>query len=197
MARHAALAALEKKATDVRILDLTKLDSITDYFVVCTGQVNQQVKAIADHVERSAREKLQEKAAHREGFGALNWVLLDFIDVVVHVFRPAHREFYRLEDLWSDADVIEVTEDELKPIARSPRPLKKAASKGTKKAVKKGAKKAVKKSAKSVGTSVGRTKPKKSAPVKKSAPAKRSASVKKVAPVKKKAAPVKKKAKGA
>lgn len=147
---------------------------MTDYFVVCTGEVNQQVRAIAEHVQRSAREHLGEKTVHSEGLDSLNWVLLDFIDVVVHVFRPAHREFYRLEDLWSDADVIEVTDDEMKPVAKLPKPLKKAAGKGTKKAAKKSAKKAVKKtakkavkkaakkSAKSAGTSVARTPSKKS-----------------------------------
>lgn len=165
------MAALEKKAEQVRILDLTKLDTVTDYFVVCTGEVNQQVRAIATHIERSARESLGEKPIHREGMDSLNWVLIDFVDVVVHVFRPTYRDYYRLEDLWSDADVIEVSDDDgfvivpgLGKVAK--KSAKKAIKKSAKKAVKKSAKKAVKKkavkkTAKSAGTSVGRTKPKK------------------------------------
>lgn len=144
MANHVAQAALEKKAEDVRILDLTKLDTVTDYFVVCTGEVNQQVKAIATHIEREAREKLGQKAAHREGMDSLNWVLIDFIDVVVHVFRPSYRDFYRLEDLWSDADVIEVRDD-APPVVKPG--VKKAAKKAAKSAAKTAAKRPTKKAA--------------------------------------------------
>lgn len=170
LAKHAALAALEKKAENVRILDLTKLDTITDYFVVCTGEVNQQVRAIATHIEKSTREHLGEKLFHKEGMDSLNWVLLDFVDVVVHVFRPSFRDYYRLEDLWSDADVIEVSdEDGFVFIPATGRPPKKAVKKAVKKKVatkksgaKKTAKKAVKKTTrKSVGTSVSKTAPKK------------------------------------
>lgn len=182
LAKHAALAALEKKALDVRILDLTKLDTVTDYFVVCTGEVNQQVRAIATHIERSAREHVGEKVFHKEGMDSLNWVLLDFVDVVVHVFRPSFRDYYRLEDLWSDADVIEVSDEEgfvevsrTGHVAKSKKALitgnatKKSAKKAVKKAAKKAAKKAVKKRAKkSVGTSVSKTPAKKKA-VKKAA----------------------------
>jgi len=170
LAKHAALAALEKKAEDVRILDLTKLDTVTDYFVICTGEVNQQVRAIANHIERSARESLGEKATHKEGMSSSNWVLIDFVDVVVHVFRPSYRDYYRLEDLWSDAGVIEVRDgEELVMIASLGKAVKKAAKKAVKKkAVKKKAatKKSVKKSAKKAkkkapGTAVSRTRPKK------------------------------------
>lgn len=182
LAKHAALAALEKKALDVRILDLTKLDTVTDYFVVCTGEVNQQVRAIATHIEKSAREHVGEKVFHKEGMDSLNWVLLDFVDVVVHVFRPSFRDYYRLEDLWSDADVIEVSDEDgfvevsrTGHVAKSKKALttgnatKKSTKKAVKKAAKKAAKKAVKKRAKkSVGTSVSKTPAKKKA-VKKAA----------------------------
>ena len=170
LAKHAALAALEKKAENVRILDLTKLDTVTDYFVVCTGEVNQQVRAIATHIEKSARDKLGEKAYHKEGMDSLNWVLVDFVDVVVHVFRPSFRDYYRLEDLWSDADVIEVSDEEgFVTIPAMGKPPKKSVKKAVKKkvaakkgATKKAAKKPVKKAAKkSAGTSVSKTAPKK------------------------------------
>lgn len=133
---------------------------MTDYFVICTGEVNQQVKAIATHIERSARETLGEKAAHREGMDALNWVLIDYIDVVAHVFRPSFRDYYRLEDLWSDAPVIEVRDGEIvskpavKKAAKRPAAKKKAVKKSAAKrktpvkraaVKKKAAKKAVKK----------------------------------------------------
>lgn len=166
MAKQIAQAAIEKKAEDVRILDLTKLDSVTDYFVICTGEVNQQVKAIATHVERSVREKLGEKAMHREGLDSLNWVLIDYIDVVVHVFRPSYRDFYRLEDLWSDADVTEIRDD-APPVTKLG--VKKAAKKVVKSAAKPATKKASKKTAakKSAGKTVKKSPAKKSA-VKKS-----------------------------
>lgn len=170
LAKQIAQAALEKKAEDVTILDLTQLDTVTDYFVICTGEVNQQVKAIATHIEKSTRETLGEKAAHREGMDALNWVLIDYIDVVVHVFRPSFRDYYRLEDLWSDAKVIEVVDQAasksaVKESAKRTAAIKKKAlvitqksaakkqavkKKTAKKAAKKAVKKAVKKAAKKV-----------------------------------------------
>lgn len=168
------MAALEKKAEQIRILDLTKLDTVTDYFVICTGEVNQQVRAIASHIEKSARSELGERPIHTEGYDSLNWVLIDFVDVVVHVFRPVSREYYRLEDLWSDADVIDLTDDgEFVVSSVKGKAPKKAVKKTVKKAVKKksaakktSGKKTVKKSAKKAkkkapGTSVSRTRPKK------------------------------------
>ncbi len=167
LAKQIAQAAIEKKSEDVRILDLTKLDSVTDYFVICTGEVNQQVKAIAAHVERNVRETLGEKAMHREGLDSLNWVLIDYIDVVVHVFRPSYRDFYRLEDLWSDADVMIVRDDE-EPVMKAGK--KKAVKSVTKSAAKSAAKKPTKKAAakKSVSKAVKKSAVKKPA-VKKSA----------------------------
>lgn len=96
---------------------MTGLDTVTDYFIICTGEVNLQVRAIVNHIEKEMRKQLRERAIHREGYEALNWVLLDYVDVVVHVFRPSFREYYRLEDLWSDAERIDVeNEKDLKAI---------------------------------------------------------------------------------
>jgi ribosome-associated protein len=84
----------------VLILDLRKLETLTDYFVICTGDVDQQVRAIVKHIEEQVKLGRGERVFHREGLEAMNWVLLDYVDVVVHVFKPSFREFYRLEDLW-------------------------------------------------------------------------------------------------
>ena len=110
LAHHIADIALDKKALDVIILDLSSLDAVTDYFVVCTGEVELQVKAITDYIYDSLlAEKI--KPFHREGYDNLQWVLLDYIDVVVHVFLPERRQFYSLETLWIDAPVIELTDE--------------------------------------------------------------------------------------
>ena len=120
LAAGIAKAALEKNAQNVTVLDLTGLDTVTDYFVICTGEVNMQVRAIVNHVEKEMRKLLRERAVHREGYESLNWVLLDYVDVVVHVFRPSFREYYRLEELWGDAERIDIESDtDLKKIASS------------------------------------------------------------------------------
>lgn len=95
---------LEKQAVDVDIIDLRKLTAIADFFVVCTGTVDVHVRAIIDHVERSLRTaRTPLRPLHTEGYNHLNWVLLDYGDVVVHVFQPEARAFYQLERLWGDA----------------------------------------------------------------------------------------------
>jgi len=102
-----------KKGYDVKILDLRKLTTITDYFVVCSGDSDTQVKAIADEVDKTLRDE-GIRAWHIEGYQALNWILIDFIDVVVHVFKKETREYYNLEKLWGDAPVTEITDPLLK-----------------------------------------------------------------------------------
>jgi ribosome-associated protein len=102
-----------KKGYDVKILDLRKLTTITDYFVVCSGDSDTQVKAIADEVDKTLRDE-GIRAWHMEGYQALNWILIDFIDVVVHVFKKETREYYNLEKLWGDAPVTDVTDPLLK-----------------------------------------------------------------------------------
>jgi ribosome-associated protein len=102
LAERAASLALEKKATDIVILDLRRLTAAAERFVVCTADSETQVKAVADHVaERLAAEG--SKAWHVEGLEGRRWVLLDFVDVVVHVFYRDTRDFYSLETLWGDA----------------------------------------------------------------------------------------------
>jgi ribosome-associated protein len=91
---------------------LRQLEAVADYFVICTGDVDQQVRAIVENIEKQIKTATGERVLHREGMDTLNWVLLDYVDVVVHVFQPSFREFYRLEDLWGDAEVVEVNDEQ-------------------------------------------------------------------------------------
>ncbi|HET6350838.1 MAG TPA: ribosome silencing factor [Coriobacteriia bacterium] len=111
IARLAALAASDKRATDIMALDVAELLVVTDYFVICTGNTDIQVKAIADEVEDRLRVELGIKPIGREGLPEAKWVLLDFADVVVHVFQPEERDFYRLEKLWNEAPRLPLSKD--------------------------------------------------------------------------------------
>lgn len=91
-----------KKGYDVKIMDLRNLTAIADYFVICSGDSDTQVKAIADEIDKELGNR-GIKCWHKEGYNTLNWVLLDYFDVVVHVFRNESRHFYNLEKLWGDA----------------------------------------------------------------------------------------------
>lgn len=109
LAHKIARLSLEKKAEDVVILNLKPLTTVTDYFVICSGQSNTQVKAISDHV--SVELKKQRHIPHHiEISPNQEWVLLDFIDVILHIFQPQKREFYGLERLWGDAESEEVVD---------------------------------------------------------------------------------------
>jgi len=98
----AARAAAAKQAADVTILDVHGLIVITDYFVIASGETDRQVKTIVEEVEKAVRD-IGEKPIRREGDTDSHWVLLDYIDVVVHVFAQEEREYYDLERLWRDA----------------------------------------------------------------------------------------------
>jgi ribosome-associated protein len=106
----AVRAALDKKASNVVVLDLRHTPAFTDYFILCSGQNQRQVKAIADAVEESLRAA-RVKPAHVEGYDRAEWVLMDFFTFIVHVFTPQTREFYSLERLWGDAERIDVDEE--------------------------------------------------------------------------------------
>jgi ribosome-associated protein len=107
-ADRAAHAALDKKATDVVILDLRQATDFTDYFVLASGSNQKQIVAIADAVLEAMRA-LGVKPAHVEGYPRGEWILLDFTDLVVHVFTEKTRAFYDLERLWGGATRQEVT----------------------------------------------------------------------------------------
>ena len=105
-------AIQEKKGKEIRVLDLKKLQqSVADYFVICHGDSNTQVDAIADFVERHTREEMKEHVLHKEGTDNSQWILLDYGDVVVHVFQEQIRRFYNLEDLWADAGTELINEE--------------------------------------------------------------------------------------
>ncbi len=105
LARRAAELALEKKCEEVKILDLRGLTSMTDYFVVVTADSDRKAKAAAEHIVDELKVD-GERPMHVEGMDSMHWILLDYIDVVVHVFMPDERSFYDLESLWSEAPVI-------------------------------------------------------------------------------------------
>jgi ribosome-associated protein len=98
---------ISKKAQDVVILDLKKLTSAADYFVICTADSDTQVRAIADAV-RDGMEESDERVWHYEGYQALKWIVLDYVDVVAHIFYKEDRSFYNLERLWGDAKKMEM-----------------------------------------------------------------------------------------
>lgn len=102
--------ALEKKGKQIVKLNLAELTTMTDYFVILTGESNVQVKAIGDHIIRQLK-KHGVKIYHKEGFESLKWVLLDYVDVIVHIFRGETREYYGLERLWADAKMELVTDE--------------------------------------------------------------------------------------
>ena len=100
-------AALDKKAIDLVALDLRKASAFTDFFVICTGATARQVQAIADGI-REALLKAGSRPALIEGERRGEWVLIDYFDVIFHIFTPATREFYALERLWGEAQRIEI-----------------------------------------------------------------------------------------
>lgn len=107
-----------KKGYNVTVINLKELASFADYFVICSADSDTQVKAIADDVDKTLRDE-GIKCWHREGYLALSWVLLDYVDVVVHIFKKESREFYNLEKLWGDAEIEKVTDPaEAEPVKK-------------------------------------------------------------------------------
>lgn len=102
------------------VIDVANLLVVTDYFVIATGQNDRQVRSIADEIEDQLREKAGVKPIGREGTEEGKWVLLDFADIVVHVFRPEERDFYRLERLWGEAPRVELPESVTGPLPVQP-----------------------------------------------------------------------------
>jgi ribosome-associated protein len=111
LAYSIANLALEKKAKQIIVIDLDGITSMADYFVLMSGESDTQIKAIADHITKELKRK-KVKVYHTEGYRSLRWVLLDYVDVVAHIFRPEAREFYGLERLWGDAKIDFITDGE-------------------------------------------------------------------------------------
>jgi ribosome-associated protein len=101
-------AIQEKKGEHIVSIDLRKIDeAVADFFIVCQANSNTQLKAIADFVEHEVEENCDEKVYKHEGKQAQQWILIDFVNIVVHVMLPEPRKFYQLEEMWSDAAQME------------------------------------------------------------------------------------------
>ncbi len=112
LAKRAAQVLLDNKAQDVVLLDLRGVTDMADFFVIASGTSDTHVRALGDHVLEDLHKEDGVRAYHMEGLTQGRWVLLDYVDFVVHIFHPTLRSFYQLERLWSDAEVIPVSATE-------------------------------------------------------------------------------------
>ena len=99
--------ALEKKAIDIISLDLRGLSSVSDYYLICSADSEPQVKAISDNIKNNTLDK----PFHLEGYEQFRWVLLDYGEIMVHIFRTKDREYYNLEKLWADAELLKYSDE--------------------------------------------------------------------------------------
>jgi len=108
------LKAIKEGMTEKKAQKIVKIDfkntqnSITDFFMICEAETDKQVEAVADSVERFVRTRTGEKVFHKEGYENAEWIILDYFDVMVHVFRSEFRNSYNLEDLWADAEITNI-----------------------------------------------------------------------------------------
>ena len=105
LVKFAVDCIIEKKAKNIISLDIRELTTLTDYFIICEADSDTQIKAVAENIEIRLKEE-GFPIWHKEGLTNLNWVLLDYVDFVVHIFKPELREFYSLERLWGDAPLV-------------------------------------------------------------------------------------------
>ena len=99
----------EKKGVDITIIDLKGIkNAVADYFIICSGNSDTQVDAITDSIENEVYKITSQNPWHREGGGTREWILLDYVDVVAHVFLKDRRKFYSLEELWGDAKITNI-----------------------------------------------------------------------------------------
>lgn len=102
-------AIQDTKGEDIQVLNLSHIENaVADYFIICSGNSNTQVSAIAGNIEKKVRNELKERPWHTEGTENALWVLVDYVSVVVHVFQKHIREYYEIEELWGDAQVTKV-----------------------------------------------------------------------------------------
>ena len=102
---------LDKKAVDIIMIDVRKITTLTDFFVVCTSESEPQTRAITDHINQKMKEE-GVKSWHIEGYEHLDWVLIDFVHIVVHIFSKETREYYEFERLWADGTITKVQDEE-------------------------------------------------------------------------------------
>ena len=101
--------ASDKKAFNIAALDLRDIASFTEFFVITSGSNQRQVQAISDEINEQLKKQLSSKPVRVEGYNAAEWILMDYVDVVVHVFKKDKRGFYSLEDLWGDAKLVNLS----------------------------------------------------------------------------------------
>jgi len=101
---------LDKKARDIIMIDVKKITTLTDFFVVCTSESEPQTRAITDHINQKMKEE-GVKSWHIEGYEHLDWVLIDFVHIVVHIFSKETREYYEFERLWADGKITHVKDE--------------------------------------------------------------------------------------
>ena len=101
---------LDKKAVDIIMIDVRKITTLTDFFVVCTSESEPQTRAITDHINQKMKEE-GVKSWHIEGYEHLDWVLIDFVHIVVHIFSKETREYYEFERLWADGKITPVKDE--------------------------------------------------------------------------------------
>ena len=102
---------LEKKASDVVVLDLKKISDITDFFLIAEGYTDIHVRAVSEHIIENLEKRFKLKPWHVEGMAYARWVLMDYIDFVIHIFQPETRNFYQLERLWTGAPRQEIADE--------------------------------------------------------------------------------------
>lgn len=103
-------ALLEKKGREVKVLQLEHITTLTEYFVICSATSTTQVKALADNVDWHMKHDHNIEPHHTEGFESAQWILLDYGSVIAHIFLPESRDFYKLENLWKDAEPVALAE---------------------------------------------------------------------------------------
>lgn len=106
-------ALLEKKAKDIVVLDVRELTTLTDYFIVCNGTSDTQIRALANSVAEKTKEVLGEAVWKKEGLEARRWIILDYVNVVVHIFSKEKREYYGIERMWNDAEITQIEDPEI------------------------------------------------------------------------------------
>lgn len=103
---------LSKKANDITLLDVSELTTLTEFFVICHGNSDVQIKALADAVEEDVFKKTSEKVWKKEGGNARTWMILDYVNIVVHIMSAEKREYYGIERMWNDAKITQISDTE-------------------------------------------------------------------------------------
>jgi len=111
LVQRAAAILLERKANDVVLLSLKGVSDMTDYFLIASGTSDTHVRSLGNSVLEDLKKETGQMANHTEGLQQGRWVLLDYVDFVVHVFHPTLRNFYQIERLWADAEPVAITAD--------------------------------------------------------------------------------------